>query len=48
MKIVNNKDCSIDDIAKASQATGLDPEWREKLERRVEIKRSDVQDSANI
>lgn len=48
MKIVNNKDCSIEDIAKASQAAGLDPEWREKLERRVEIKKSDVQDSANI
>jgi MOSC domain-containing protein YiiM len=48
MKIVNNKDCSIEDIAKASQATGLDPEWKEKLERRVEIKKSDDQDSANI
>lgn len=48
MKIVNDKDCPIDDISKASQASGLDPEWKEKLERRAEIKKSDVQESANI
>lgn len=40
MQINNDKSASLEDIIATSQAVGLDPEWKERLERRAESKKA--------
>ena len=43
MQINYDKAASLQAIQEASELVGLDPEWQERLERRLEIRKSEQQ-----